>query len=101
MRWTQCPTSASCCGMLFDFKPRLIGRQLAPASSLRNAPAAEIAVNMRFGSLRVEDDRVQAHAARARLPGAGRRVRRAGRRALPTFSPPSVERKSAASSTPA
>jgi hypothetical protein len=51
MRWTQCPTSASGLGMPSDFRPRLIGRQVVPPSSVRNAPAAEMAMNIRAGSL--------------------------------------------------
>ena len=44
MRCTQWPTSASGSGSsYFDFKPALIGRQVLPPSSLRNAPAAEMA----------------------------------------------------------
>ena len=46
-RCTQCPTSASGSGMPSDWSPRLIGRQVWPASSERNAPAAEIAANIR------------------------------------------------------
>ena len=49
-RCTQCPTSASGSGMPSDFRPRLIGRQDWPASSDRNAPAAEIAANIRPGA---------------------------------------------------
>src|SRR5712664_1583518 len=37
--------------MYWDFNPRLIGRQVFPASSLRNAPAAEMATNIRSGLL--------------------------------------------------
>ncbi len=68
-RCTQCPTSASGSGMPSDCRPWLIGRQVWPASSERNAPAAEIAANIRPGCARVQQDRVQAHPARARLPG--------------------------------
>src|SRR6185436_2499073 len=46
MRCTQCPTSASGSGMYCDFSPLLIGFQFFPASSLRNAPAAEIAMKI-------------------------------------------------------
>ena len=59
--------------MLLDRNPRLIGRQLAPASSLRKTPAAEIAPYMRAGVAGVEENCMQAHAAGAGLP------RRAGR----------------------
>ena len=34
-----------------DFSPRLIGRHVLPASSVRNAPAAEMATKIRAGSL--------------------------------------------------
>jgi hypothetical protein len=44
-RCTQCPTSASGSGISSDC--RLIGRQVWPASSERNAPAAEIAAYIR------------------------------------------------------
>src|SRR5204862_1210353 len=57
IRWTQCPTSACGSGMYCECKPWLIGFQLLPPSSVRNAPAAEIAMKMRFGffgSIRVE-----------------------------------------------
>ena len=40
---TQWPTSASWSGISPERRPLLIGSQVAPASSLRNAPAAEIA----------------------------------------------------------
>ncbi len=49
MRCTQCPTAAVGSGMYWECRPWLIGRQLRPPSSLRNVPAAEIAVNMRSG----------------------------------------------------
>src|SRR3989441_510318 len=51
MRCTQCPTSAFGLGMYCDRKPRLIGRQLLPASSVRKAPAAEMATCIRRGLL--------------------------------------------------
>ena len=71
-----------------------------PPSSLRNAPAAEMAVKMRSGLVGSSDDRVQAHAARTGLPdGPWVWVRSPGS-SFPS-SPPSVERKSAASSAPA
>src|SRR2546425_324095 len=49
MRWTQWPTSASGSGIWADFRPRFTGRQVLPASSVRNTPAAEMAMNMRWG----------------------------------------------------
>ena len=51
MRWTQWPTSAFGSGMYCDFRPRLIGFQVLPPSSVRNAPAAEMAMKIRFGLL--------------------------------------------------
>src|SRR5205823_2213968 len=57
IRWTQCPTSACGSGMYCECKPWLIGFQVLPPSSVRNAPAAEIAMKMRFGffgSIRIE-----------------------------------------------
>ena len=44
MRWTQWPTSASGSGMYCECRPRLIGFQVLPPSSVRNAPAAEMAM---------------------------------------------------------
>jgi hypothetical protein len=49
MRWTQWPTSAFGSGMYGDRSPWLIGVQLWPPSSVRNAPAAEIAMKIRSG----------------------------------------------------
>jgi hypothetical protein len=37
--------------MCSDFKPRLMGRHDVPASSVRNAPAAEMAMKIRSGLL--------------------------------------------------
>ena len=62
-----------------DCRPRLIGCQVVPPSSVRNTPAAEIATNIRWSVGRVEQDRVQAHAAGARLPrGPGAVLAQAG-----------------------
>src|SRR6516162_3747815 len=47
MRCTQCPTSAPGSGIYCECRPWLMGFQVLPASSERNAPAAEIATNMR------------------------------------------------------
>ena len=87
--------------MYCDFSPRLIGFQVLPPSSVRNAPAAEMAMKHPLGIGRVEQDRVQAHAAGARLPAWAPSRARAGRTAHASVWPPSVERNSAASSTPA
>src|SRR5881275_1280030 len=57
IRCTQWPTSAVGFGMKFDTKPLLIGFHVLPPSSVRNAPAAEIATNIRFGffgSIKIE-----------------------------------------------
>src|SRR5690554_1269666 len=100
MQWTQCPTSASGSGSSHsECSPLLIGCQVAPSSSERNAPAAEIAVNSRFGllgSVRI----TCAHSPPA--PGCHRwplALRRPGISCH--VCPQSVERKIAASSTPA
>jgi hypothetical protein len=97
---TQWPTSASWSGMPSDRSPRLIARQLLPASSVRNVPAAEIATVMRAAS-RGSSRIVCRHIPPApgchdgpvpwpRRPGSSCQL-----------PPPSTERKSAASSTPA
>jgi hypothetical protein len=49
MRCTQWPTSAVGSGMPSDRRPRFIGRHVWPASSLRNTPAAEMAMTIRPG----------------------------------------------------
>ena len=51
MRWTQWPTWAVGSGMPSDWSPLLMGRHVTPASSLRKAPAAEMATNIRPGWL--------------------------------------------------
>src|SRR5882724_5109665 len=100
IRCTQCPTSASVLGIYCDLRPRLIGFHVLPASSLRNAPAAEIAMNilpLTVGSSRI----VCRHIPPApgchfgpvpcpRKPESSSHVR-----------PPFVVRNNAASSTPA
>src|ERR1700676_1449975 len=56
MRCTQWPTSAEGFGIVSDTRPLLIGFHVCPASSLRNAPAAEMAIYIRslfFGSSRM------------------------------------------------
>ena len=100
MRWTQWPTSAVGSGMCSDRSPRLIGRQVWPPSSLRNAPAAEMAMKIRPGLLGIEEDRVQAHAAGAGLPFRPEPWPRRPESSC-QVCPPSVERNRAASSTPA
>ena len=70
MRCTQWPTSAVGFGMPSDSSPRLIGCHVWPPSSVRKAPAAEMAMNDPLRVGRIEDDRVQAHAAGAGLPSA-------------------------------
>src|SRR6267143_6045752 len=49
MRCTQCPTSAVGSGMYWERRPWLIGCHVLPASSERNAPAAEMATYIRRG----------------------------------------------------
>src|SRR5437660_5992725 len=56
MRCTQWPTSAFGSGMYCERRPWLIGFHVLPASSERNAPAAEMATYSRFaflGSIRI------------------------------------------------
>src|SRR5258705_109399 len=73
-RWTQWPTSALGSGIYWECSPRLIGRHVSPPSSLRNAPAAEIPLYRRRGSMGSSRilwhlDRCFRHAAPGRLPG--------------------------------
>src|SRR6266550_5973262 len=100
MRWTQWPTSAFGSGMYCECKPWLIGFQLAPPSSERNAPAAEMATYIRFAFFG-SSSTVWRHIPPApgchlgpvpwpRSPGSSCHV-----------LPPSLERNSPASSTPA
>src|SRR6266480_7771066 len=49
MRCTQWPTSAVGSGICSECSPRLIGFHVLPLSSVRNVPAAEIAMEIRFG----------------------------------------------------
>src|SRR5271157_1633883 len=48
---TQWPTSSVGSGMYSECRPLLMGFHVTPPSSVRKAPAAEIAMNIRFGSL--------------------------------------------------
>src|SRR3954447_26953138 len=48
--WTQCPTSRSSSGSSRERRPLLIGVHVSPPSSVRKAPAAEMATTIRFGS---------------------------------------------------
>ncbi len=72
--------------MCSDLRPRLIGVQVSPPSSVRKAPAAEMAMKMRFGILRIQQDRVQTHAARTRCPMSPRSVTAKSRELLPRLS---------------
>src|SRR5688572_26665934 len=86
--------------MYCDFSPRLIGFHVVPPSSVRNAPADEIATNMRFAFLgswmivcRHKPPAPGCHCGPVPCPRSPESSFQ--------FCPPSVERKSAASSTPA
>ena len=100
MRWTQWPTSAVGSGMPSDLSPRLIGRQVLPPSSDRNAPAAEMATKMRSGSAGSRRI-VCRHMPPA--PGCHEEPEECVRSAGSSCQvwPPSLVRNSAASSTPA
>src|SRR5437763_10512694 len=86
--------------MYCERSPRLIGFQLLPPSSVRNAPAAEIAIQIRFGSL---GSRMMV--CRHMPPAPGCHLGPVPCPRKPDSScqsfPPLVERKIAASSTPA
>src|SRR5580692_8046120 len=86
--------------MYFAYSPWLIGFQLLPPSSVRNAPAAEIAIYMRLGLL---GSRMMVCRHIPPAPGCHLGPVPCPRRPESScqFSPPSVERKMAASSTPA
>src|SRR6476469_9863111 len=100
MRCTQWPTSASGSGIPWDLSPRLIGCQVAPPSSVRNAPAAEIATYIRPGR-----DGSSTIVCRHIPPAPGCQEGPVPCRRSPGSScqlaPPSVDRNRAASSTPA
>ena len=85
------PTSASGSGINSDFRPRLIGRQVDPPSSVRNTPAAEMAMKMRWDGW-VQQNRVQAQPP---SPGCHRGPDSWPRRpdSSSQFCPPWVERK--------
>src|SRR5437879_7615485 len=86
--------------MYCDLSPRLIGFHVVPPSSVRNAPADEIATNIRLGSFgswmigcRHKPPPPGCHCGPVPWPRSPESSFQ--------FSPPSVERKRAASSTPA
>src|SRR2546422_5820475 len=86
--------------MYCDLSPRLIGFHVVPASSVRNAPADEIATNIRLGSFGSS-----MIVCRHRPPAPGCQCGPVPWPRSPEssfqFFPPSVERNRAASSTPA
>ena len=86
--------------MYFETSPRLIGFHVAPPSSVRNAPAAEIAITMRCGFV---GSRMIVCRHSPPAPGCHAEpvvcVRRPDSSAQ--FCPPSVDLNSPASSTPA
>src|ERR1700740_1654982 len=86
--------------MYCDFSPRLIGFHVSPASSLRNAPAAEIATKIRRGLL---GSRTIVCRHMPPAPGCHLGPVPCPRNPESSFQflPPSVERNNAASSTPA
>jgi hypothetical protein len=98
--WTQWPTSASGSGMPSECRPRLIARHVSPPSSLRKAPAAEIATKIRSGLL---GSRMIVCRHIPPAPGCHEGPVLCLRSPESSFhvSPPSVDLKSAASSTPA
>src|SRR5580704_16323938 len=97
---TQCPTSAVGLGMYFEYSPLLIGFHDLPPSSVRNAPAAEMAMYIRSGLL---GSRMMVCRHIPPAPGCHIGPVPCPRRPESScqFSPPSVDRNSAASSTPA
>src|SRR5678815_5051786 len=97
---TQWPTSAFGSGMCSECSPWLIAFQLSPPLSVRNAPAADIAMNMRLAS-----DGSRMIVCRQRPPAPGFHLGPEPCSCRPGSScqllPPSVVRNIAASSTPA
>ena len=83
MRWTQWPTSRSSSGSSRERRPLLIGVHVSPPSSVRKAPAAEIAMNDPVRVVGVDQDRVQAEPAGARLPVLAARVLAQARELVP------------------
>src|SRR5215471_2649002 len=86
--------------MYCDLSPRLIGFQVSPPSSVRKAPAAEIAIHILFGLL---GSRIMVCRHIPPAPGCQLGPVPCPRKPESSFQfcPPSVERKIAASSTPA
>src|SRR6266478_2877601 len=86
--------------MVADLSPLLIGFHVLPPSSVRNAPAAEIAIKIRFGSL---GSRMTVCRHMPPAPGAqcGPEPCPRNPESSSQFCPPSAERNRAASSTPA
>src|ERR1700691_4682663 len=86
--------------MYLEYSPRLIGFQVLPPSSVRKAPAAEIAMKILCGSL---GSRMMVCRHMPPAPGCHLGPVPCPRKPESScqFSPPSVERKMAASSTPA
>ena len=66
-----------------DRSPRLMGRHVVPPSSVRNAPAAEIATKIRPALVGIQHDRVQAQPAGARRPRRPGAVRAQARQFVP------------------
>src|SRR5207244_10522246 len=97
---TQCPISASWSGIYCERSPRLIGFQVLPPSSVRKAPAAEMAIQIRCGLL---GSRIIVCRHKPPAPGCHLGPVPWPRNPGSSFQffPPSVERKMAASSTPA
>src|ERR1700676_4972792 len=100
MRCTQWPTSAVGSGMYWETSPRLMGSHVAPLSLLRNAPAAEMAMNIRLASL---GSRRMVCRHNPPAPGCQRGPEPWPRSPESSCQvcPASVERNNAASSTPA
>src|SRR5207302_8966633 len=99
MRCTQWPISAVGLGMYRECRPRLIGFQVLPASSVRKAPAEEMAMKILLGLL---GSRTMVCKPRPPAPGAHLDPWTSRRAASSRqFLPPSVVLNRAASSTPA
>src|SRR5581483_605368 len=86
--------------MYCEYRPLFIGFQVTPPSSVRNAPAAEMAIHIRFGLL---GSRITVCKHMPPAPGCHLGPVPCPRRLESSCQlfPPSVERKIAASSTPA